>query len=42
MPIPLQEKDKVREIKSTLVDVPVFWNFMGIDGTIQDLMLLLG
>ncbi len=29
IPIPLQEKDKVREIKSTLVDVPVLLEFHG-------------
>ncbi len=29
MPIPLQEKDKVREIKSTLVDIPVMLELHG-------------
>ncbi len=29
MPIPLQEKDKVREIKSTLVDIPVLLELHG-------------
>jgi outer membrane protein W len=29
MPFPLQEKDKVREIKSTLIDVPVLLELHG-------------